>query len=326
MRKKQEIRSLTGSTISGSPLGSARAPSDDLKPWLNWLSVSDVELPADHTIECGMLCDLPCLRLIWGGKWTAEHRDGHDEYVPGEEGITLYFGAQTRLMPLTVTGSFKVITLQFSVGASILGGPSQSEILDRILDYDQLVGHGKLTSKIPLDRDPATRAEAIENQLRLFNKKFGPEEPSALSRRFERTCLAGPDFSLARFAEEQEVSLRTLERTIKRDFGLTPQVVQRRARALDIAASMLGVVLPEEEAAMGLRYYDQSHQNRELRKFFGMTPGDLVGGAHPLMRLTLESRQKRRLEVLHKLGLIDQLPWRDPKAEPRTNDQTRRLK
>ena len=49
----------------------------------------------------------------------------------------------------------------------------------------------------------------------------------------------------------------------------------RRARALDMAAVLLGVALEEEEQELRLRYFDQSHLIREMRHYFDMTPGQL---------------------------------------------------
>lgn len=90
----------------------------------------------------------------------------------------------------------------------------------------------------------------------------------------------------------------------------------RRARALDIAAVLLGVAMKEEEAEMRLRCFDQSHLIREMRQFFAMTPTQLRTGAHSLLRITMEIRQSRRLDALALLGRDQPRPWRDPKAEP----------
>ena len=103
------IRSLTGSTREGAPLSLSKTPADDISSWFYWISVAEGELPSDLTVRCGMLGDQACIRLIWGGVWTAETLDGHQVFDPGEEGITLYFGPQTRYMPVSVTGSYRVI-------------------------------------------------------------------------------------------------------------------------------------------------------------------------------------------------------------------------
>jgi len=316
MINEREIRSLTGATRGGAPLAMARAPAQDLRPWVSWIAVSDVAIPPGQVLDGCILNDQPCLRLLFGGNWTAHDRDGLKQFRPGRRGCTLYFGSQSRVMPVSVDGSFRIISIYLTMGAAVLGGPSAHHMLDRVIDYDELVGHGRLTSKVPLRESHARWVDAIELEFRRFVIKFAGQPPGSLSSAFEHACLVDPEFAVARFAASHGVSIRTLERTIGRDFGSTPQLVKRRARALDIAASLLGVALPEEEASMGLRYYDQAHQIREIRHFFGMSPGELARGLSPLLRITLELRQQRRLAALRQLGRSEPLPWRDPAAEP----------
>lgn len=282
--------------------------------------VAEGELPPKLKVSCGMLGDQACLRLLWGGTWTAETTDGYQVFEPGEDGITLYFGTQTRRMPISVTGSYKVMTIQLTTGApSVLGGPPQVEIRDRILRFDDLVGHGRLTKRIDTTASYEHWISSIEAQMRRFLKTRSGDRPNPLSLAFERQFLAAPHFAISGFAEAHGVSTRTLERTIARDFGISPKFVQRRARALDMAAHLLGVGRPEEEPEMRLRYFDQSHLIREIRMFFGMSPTELVVGPHPLLRLNLESRQLRRLRALEELEAQFSgaaAPWRDPSTEP----------
>ena len=314
------IRSKTGSTRDGAPLSLAREPAADIAPWFYWIAISEGVLPDDLHVPCGMLGDQACMRLLWGGTWTADTLDGHQVFEPGEEGITLYFGPQTRYMPISVTGSYKAITIHLRTGAPPkLGGPSQAELRDRIIVHEEFVGHGKLTSKVPIENDYESWFLAVETQLRRFLATTTRRLPDALSVDFERECLVQPDFAICDFAAGHGVTGRTLERTIKRDFGMSPKLVQRRARALDMAATLLGVGRPEEEPDIRLRYFDQSHLIREMHKFFGMRPGQLLTGAHPFLRLNIESRQRRRLKALEELEALEAsgvAPWRDPSAEP----------
>ncbi|MDG5748204.1 helix-turn-helix domain-containing protein [Qipengyuania sp. XHP0207] len=314
------IRSKTGTTHDGAPLALAREPAKDIEPWFYWISVAEGDIAADTTVSCRMLGDQACMRLLWGGTWTAETLDGVQTFVPGDEGITLYFGTQTRAMPISVTGSYKVVTIHLTTGAPpVLGGPSQAALTDRIVIHEDLVGHGHLTSKVPTQAPYEDWIVAVEMQLRRFLATTSRKLPDPISVGFERECLASPDFIIGDFADALGVSCRTVERTIKRDFGISPKLVQRRARALDMAATLLGVARPEDEPEARLRYFDQSHLIREIRRFFGIRPGELVNGAHPFLRMTIETRQRRRLKALEELEAIEAsgvAPWRDPVAEP----------
>ncbi|MFV0645117.1 MAG: hypothetical protein ACK5NN_11570 [Sphingomonadaceae bacterium] len=317
MNEKTPIRSMTGATRTGAPLSLSRAPAKDLQPWLYWFSIAEGTLPDGYQAHCHLLDDHPCIRLLYGGVWTAETRDGHRVYDPGNHGITLFMGPQTKALPISVTGSYTAITLHFTAGGpQALGGPQVPDMLDRILDFDELTGDGRLTEKIPLSKGREKWLLALEDIFRDIFVRSDTAPPSLLSHSFEKACLANPGFAISEFASDHNVTLRKLERQIKKDFGLSPKQVQRRARAQDMAAILLGVALAEEEVEMRSRYFDQSHLIREIRYFFHQVPGNMERGDHPFLRLNMESRQSRRFDVLNALGSDTHKAWRDPSAEP----------
>ena len=315
--KPTEIVSHTGRTLDGQPLAFNQAPASDLVPYFNWFSVSSADIPEGVEISDGMFNDHAIIRILFGGRWTAKTADGTKVFDPGESGLTLYFGSQTRMMPISVQGSFKVISVHLGAGgATAMGGPKQAEILDRIIDYDELVGHGRLSSRFRPDASPEQWLRAFEEELCTFLKLRKSPLPDPLTSAFEDQILGNPSLPVSAFAERMGTSTRTVERTVKRDYGLTPKQVIRRARALDMAAALLGVAMEEEEAALRLRYFDQPHLSREIRHFFGTTPKKLKTAPHPLLRLNLEVRQNRRVKALALLPPDVIEPWRDPKAEP----------
>lgn len=316
------VVSRTGRTRDGQPLALNRAPSPDLAPWFTWFNASDAELPADLAISDGILNDHACLRVVFGGEWTVETIDGTIRFAAGERGRTLYFGPQSRMMRLNVRGAFKVITAQMAAGgATMLGTPSQLEMMDRAVDYDELVGHGCFSSRFdPRDR-PSVWISIFEAELRRFIARYGTRPPDPLVRDFEQFTLIDPSAPLTAFSERQGISSRTLERIVRRDYGLAPKQVMRRARALDLAAALLGVAMEEEEADLRLRFFDQSHQIRDIRHFFASTPRQLQEEPHPLLRLNLEVRQARRVETLQLVPRNAGGPWRDPAAEPAESEE-----
>jgi len=60
-----------------------------------------------------------------------------------------------------------------------------------------------------------------------------------------------------------------------------------------------------------LRYYDQSHLIRDFTALIGMSPRQFVKQPQPLMTLSLETRQARRLEMLDRLAPGQSPPWLD---------------
>ncbi|MEE1876651.1 helix-turn-helix transcriptional regulator [Altererythrobacter litoralis] len=192
----------------------------------------------------------------------------------------------------------------------ILTGRASDELVDRIERTDplHLVEHDLFAEYSPSD-DPEQWLERIEEMLRRRIAELAPAHPDRISTAFELAGFSDPNMVLSDFAELQGISLRKLERMVKRDFGLTPKQVLRRARALDIAAQICGVADDAEADELVLRYFDQSHLIREFAAFFGTTPSAFRASPRPLMTLNVEIRQARRLEELDRLRPGQTRPW-----------------
>ena len=291
----------------GMPLSVNRAPSEDLAPWVARLVAARIDAPDDSLIRCGMCNDLVYARIVFKGEWTATTRDGTDLY----RNEVLLFGPHSRYMPLSCAGSVISIGVGLRPGAlTKLTGIKTDEIVDRIHRGDPLgLVENDLFGDYPPDGHPDQWLETLENALRRLIARVEPKQTSNLAQKFEERTFADPNFPLGEFAEAQGVSLRKLERVAKRDFGLTPKQVQRRARALDIAAQLCGVADQAEEDELLLRYFDQSHLIREFAAFFGTTPSSFRKTPRPLMTINVETRQARRLEILNRIAPGELRPW-----------------
>jgi AraC-like DNA-binding protein len=82
--------------------------------------------------------------------------------------------------------------------------------------------------------------------------------------------------------------MRQLGRIIRRDFGMPPKQVMRRARALDMASHLHGVADEAEAEELILRYFDQAQMTREFTELFGVTPRRFVKTPNPLLTLALD--------------------------------------
>lgn len=311
------IISLTGSTPGGMPLAFNRTPRDALRPWVMRVGVTDVGLGEGQSLICRTLNEHPVLRIIFGARWTAETADGTFDYEPGEAGLPLFFGPNAKHMPLIAHGSFRVVTINFAPGgASAFDLPPQPDTVDRIYRFDPLAREAGVLPGYCPQADKRAWLEAAESQLGAALAALAPKRPEPLMTAFETLCLTDAGGSLDAFAKHNAITRRTLERTINRAWGVTPHEALRRARALDMAAVLLGVALAEEQQDLRLRYFDQSHLIREMRHFFAMTPGQLKNAPCPLLRITMEIRQSRRIEALARIGADEPRPWRDPSNEP----------
>lgn len=299
------------------PLALTRRPDPTTRPWISNIGVTDVTLPPGGTIEDCTFNSHPVLRIIYGAKWTATTADGVFDYEPGETGLPLYFGPNARAMPLVAHGSFRVVTINFVPGASsAFDVAPQPETVDRIYRFDPIAGSpAPLPGYAPQD-NVREWLDAVDAQLADAIAAARPVLPHAMMAAFETASLTDPSLRLDDFAGAAGVSRRTLERLIRREWGVSPAEALRRARGLDMAALLLGVALEEEEQELRLRYFDEPHMIREMRHFFAMTPGQLSSGSHPLLRITMEIRQSRRLELLERIADGELAPWRDPTSEP----------
>lgn len=307
------MRSALGHTRNGEPLSNNRAPCDALSPWVARIYATKVEAAPDHMMNCGLISDTPVMRTLLAGEWTAHTRDGVGRYQPA----AMLFGAQTKRMAVSVKGSFATIGVALKPGAmTALLGPKVEDTLDRIILYDHIYGNqawgtsARLIKWFDRDSPPERWLRVAEKLVLQLVEMTGGRKPDPIIEAFDKAVFADPNLSIGDFAEEHGVERRSLERKIKSAYGQTATQVLRRARALDIAAHLRGVADDSEAEEAALRFFDQSHMNREFRTFFGMTPREFARTPQPFMTLTLEARQSRRLEVLGRALPDEPHPWR----------------
>jgi len=303
----RSIVSAGGTTRDGQPISYNRAPASDLAPWIARLYVTKVEMPGDYRLRCGLFNDTPCLRVQLRGAWTADTADGRLEMSRS----ALFFGPHSHRMPISVTGSFTSAGVVMRSGAChALKGPKVAETVDRIVPLDALGGsQQEWIERFDEDGSPEEWCQAMERELRRWIALHGFPTPDPVTTRLEAAAYSDPTVSVKQFAAMAAVEQRRLERIVRRDFGLPPKQVLRRARALDMASHLRGVADQNEAEALVLRYYDQSHLIREFTELFGMSPRQFVETPQPLMTLALETRQARRLEMIERIAPGDIRPW-----------------
>jgi AraC-like DNA-binding protein len=293
-------------TRDGQPLSYNRAPSDDLAPWFARLYVTKVD-QGENSARCGLLNDTPFVRIQLSGDWQAETADGRRNFGRA----ALFFGPQTRRMPLEVRGGFTSLGVAIRPGAcTALKGPKIGEYLDRLTPIETVSGVDQsIIDEFSDDVSPEDWLRHLEDFLRERITAHGYAEPHPVTRSFETLSMTDPSVSIAEAAERCDVDRRQLERIVRRDFGMSPKQVLRRARALDMASQLRGVADGSEGDQMALRYYDDSHRIHEFSEFFGMSPRQFMERPQLLMTLALESRQARRLEMLKRIEPGKTRPW-----------------
>jgi AraC-like DNA-binding protein len=294
-------------TRDGQLLTVNRQAREALRPWVAHVYGLRVDAPEDQLISCGIFSDGPVVRVLLWGDYHLETRDGPQFYRTGG----LYFGPHRRRLPVTIRGPFASVGVAFKPGAvEALGLTPPTQMMDRVVPCAQA---GWDEQAILANLDPEAGVDEWMGQLQdyvaIAVDRAGGRLPDPLPEAFNRLAFVDPTLPVADCADELGVELRTLERRIKRAFGLSPKKVLRRARALDMAAHMRGVADHNEAEELALRYFDQSHLNREFTELFGMTPVQFVRTPQPILTTTLEARQARRLEVLERLPEGARRPW-----------------
>ena len=223
----------------------------------------------------------------------------------------LFFGPQTRRMPVSVTGSFISVGIALRPGTGhAFRGIDTADYLDAIIHCHELDLPGEAAlAALESTTDPESWLVMLEGMIRHVVNQEGSAVPDPVSARFEVLAFTDPTITVADAARTCGVAKRQLERIVGRDFGLPPKQVLRRARALDMASHLRGVADQAEAEELALRYYDQSHLIREFTQLFGMSPSQFVARPQPLLTLTLESRQARRLELIERLQPGAARPW-----------------
>lgn len=302
-----DFLSATGETAQGTPLSFNRQADPRLQAWVGRAMVAYAFATSDSEVDGALCNDAAYLRSAVGVDWEVETADGSLQ-IRDE---TFLCGQHSQSMKLRYRGGIKVAGLMLRPGAlNALFGLPESTMVDRIKSI-AIAGTADrdVTGLYTPGCKPEDWLTAIEDWLADHIARNGITPPDPLAQALEFQAFANPNCEIATFAERHGVSTRTVERMSKRDFGLPPKSVLRRARILDIAAQLCGVADEEEGQTFMLRFFDQAHQIREFHAFFGMTPRQFQQTRSSLLTLSLEIRQARRLEML---GLIEPdaiRPW-----------------
>lgn len=301
------FKSVTGETEEGTPLSLNRQPDERLRPWIGRAMVAYAFTSSNDVVH-GQLCnDMSYLRTAVGVDWTVGTADGELEL----RDETFLCGQHSKVMPLSYRGGIKVAGLMLRPGAlRALFHLSDQEMLDRICSIERAgIADAEITGLYRQGKAPEQWLEDLEHWLVDYIERNDTPPPDPVSRALELQAFADPNCELRSFAEGLGVSPRTVERIARRDFGMSPKAVMRRARILDLASQLCGVADKAEEEDFMLRFFDQAHQIREFHAFFDMTPRQFQHERSGLLTLSLEIRQARRLEMLDRIQPDAVRPW-----------------
>lgn len=267
------------------------APAPDLEPYIRRHYIFAAELPPEHVIVDRLLSETAFVRILLKGDWAAEVAPGWWENA----GPVAFFGGNSLPLPVRVKGPFLVAGFAIKPsGWAALFEETACSFTNRMYRLRDIWGGvaDEMFDGVAPAVDDAAMIAAMEGALRRRIAALGRPVEDRQVARFEAIARLDSTTRVEIAAAELGLSVRQLERRCLKGFGLTPKMILRRSRFLDMATAMRGFSDPSEEELAALRYFDQSHLNREFRRFTGMTPGTFAQAQTPLLNAGLKLRSE----------------------------------
>ncbi|PZO90434.1 MAG: hypothetical protein DI623_06730 [Sphingomonas sanxanigenens] len=264
-------------------------PSDALAPYIRRHYVFQAELPPDFLLIDKLVSETSFIRVLIRGEWQAETMP--DNW--GSAGPVPLFGSNGKPLRVRVRGPFTVTGVAIRPsGWRALFGCSACDYADRMVPLSDAWGKRDADDFHQAVLDGADDAAIVAGTEAVLLRRIAVSEyaPDAQMRRFEDIARHDSTIRVHDAAEELGLSVRQMERQCRAAFGHTPKSVLRRSRFLDMATAMRGFSDFTAEDLAALRYFDQSHLNREFRRFFGITPGAFQTAQTPLFTAGLKLR------------------------------------
>ncbi|MEQ1724566.1 MAG: helix-turn-helix domain-containing protein [Sphingopyxis sp.] len=273
------------------------APSAALAPYIARHYILSVNAPDSFELTDQLLSETAFIRILMKGEWSAETAPGEWRNV----GPMVFFGPNSKPLKVRVRGGFTVVGIAICPAAwrALFDGLA-SDYTDRMLSFGDLWGEGSARFHAAIAaRDGDDDQAIIATIEQFFSERLsvrGWQPPSNAMQAFELIARNESTTLISDAASHIGLSQRQMERQCKAYFGMSPKAILARSRFLDTASAIRSLSQPSEEQLASLRYYDQSHQNREFRRFIGMTPRQFAQTPTPLLTAGLELRNLRKRE------------------------------
>ncbi len=178
---------------------------------------------------------------------------------------------------------------------------------DRAVDAETDPALADLVALRPQLRDPKgdvyAQAGAINRHLLDLLLRRPPDDAAVIRA---QAALADPNIgSVAELAKTAGSSYRSLERLSLRAFGFPPKLLLRRQRFLRTLGQVMLDPTLSWSSSLDFHYHDQSHFNRDFRRFMGLTPRAYMAQPHPIVDAAVRGRMAAAgapMQVLHKPG------------------------
>jgi methylphosphotriester-DNA--protein-cysteine methyltransferase len=256
-------------------------PSDDLSSFVRRHYVFSADLPPGHIIDDRILSETAFARIIVRGNWTSPI-EGAWYASPGS---ALLFGGNIRPFPVIVEGPFTVAGFGIRPRAwRALFAAQAADLLDRAEPLRNYWGKiaDDMAAEVMQAQDDAAMIAAMERAIRAQLDVIGRWSTDSQVASFETLARTDSTIRIDEAARRLKLSVGQMERRVRAGYGITPKMVLRRSRFLELASALRGMTTPAEQYLAVLRFFDQSHINREFRQFSGLTPRNFKAAHTPL--------------------------------------------
>ena len=272
------------------------SPSAALLPFIIRYHVLSGQQPEEAEQFDIALYDRAVLRVTRQGDWAAETSPGEWTDLPA----TAFSGPASKGVRLRVRGSFQLfgIVIRPSGWRALFDRPA-NEFADQNLPCSDVWGPeaDRLREAVSQLSNEQDIFRKFEHEIQRRLERIGKSQVSAAISEFEAIVRKDCTRQVQMVAGQLGISSRQFERLSLRCFGHAPKLVLRRGRFLDMATAMCGFGDPSEEQLAELRFFDQSHRNREFRRFLGMTPQQFVQAPLPLFKASLKARFAKKNSI-----------------------------
>jgi AraC-like DNA-binding protein len=191
----------------------------------------------------------------------------HDNYALVEHDGYQH-GIEVRLTPL---------------GAHALFGLSMHELTNRVVELDDVLGHGadELVGRLWDAAEWPARFDLLD---RLIGARVAEARPPSdgVAWAWRQLRETRGRAAVGTLATELGWSHRRLIARFREQVGMPPKTIGRVLRFENVSRTLMETPEPQlAEVAFDCGYYDQAHLNRDFRDFAGMTPGAFLAARLP---------------------------------------------
>ncbi len=239
------------------------------------------------------------LSLFPRGKGEMHFRQGYSDPNP-EIAILTPLSTAT---PIFVNGPFHVIGAALTpLGWASLTGLHAGEHRDRLREASEILGDDVTPVGERLIHEYRQGMTSGRDCALQLGEYIGRKVKPISSRHTELIRLVNTwlgsslNPELSDLMADAAYSDRQVQRLVERYFGLPPQALARKYRALRAAALLsFPKLTPEYEAELGAAFFDQSHMIREINRFAGRTPSRLSDDDSPFLSEMIDPKNFREL-------------------------------